>query len=293
MSKRTLLVTGAAGHLGRRVLELLVARSGGDTIVAATRDPAKLAGLKGVVVRRADFDDPASLAGAFAGVDRLLLISTDALDRPGRRVEQHRAAISAAAKAGVKHVVYTSLVNPGADSPIAIAEDHRLTEEAVAAAPFGHTILRNNLYMDLQLGSLTGALAAGAIYSAIGDGRISYVSRDDCAAVAAAALVAVFDGRRILDVTGPAAVSQQELARIASSISGKDLQAVTLTPAAARAGLEHAGFPAPIAALFVSFDEGAARNDLALVSPVVKDLTGRPPVDLETFLASHKAAWVK
>ncbi len=111
---QTLLVTGASGQLGRRVVELLL-EAGAGTVVAATRDPAKLADLaaRGAVVRRADFDDEASLVEAFQGVDRLLLISTDALDRPGRRLAQHEAAVRAAVSAGVGHIVYTSLTNPG------------------------------------------------------------------------------------------------------------------------------------------------------------------------------------
>ena len=108
-SSPRLLVTGAGGQLGRRVVELLL-EAGVSNLVAASRDPAKLADLqaRGVETRRADFDDPASLPAAFAGVDRLLLISTDSLGAPGHRIAQHRAAIAAAQAAGVSHLVYTS-----------------------------------------------------------------------------------------------------------------------------------------------------------------------------------------
>src|SRR5689334_9931004 len=107
---QTLLVTGASGHLGRRVIELLLESNAGH-LIATTRSPDKLAGLaaRGVEVRQADFDDPGSLAAAFAGADRLLLISTDALDGTDRRIVQHGNAVAAAEQAGVKHVVYTSL----------------------------------------------------------------------------------------------------------------------------------------------------------------------------------------
>ncbi|MEO7911055.1 MAG: NAD(P)H-binding protein, partial [Roseiflexaceae bacterium] len=118
-NRRTLLVTGASGQLGQRVIELLIEANAGH-IIAATRTPEKLAHLaaRDVEVRQADFDDPSSLAAAFAGVERLLLISTDVVDGTDRRIVQHRNAVSAAAQAGVTHVVYTSLINPEPGSPI-------------------------------------------------------------------------------------------------------------------------------------------------------------------------------
>src|SRR4029079_1752737 len=130
---QTLLVTGAAGHLGRRVIELLLEANAGH-VIAPTRSPDKIADLaaRGVEVRQADFDDPSLLAAAFAGADRLLLISTDALDGTDRRQVQHRNAIAAAEQARVKHVVYTSLTRPEPGSPIAIAPDHYATEQALA-----------------------------------------------------------------------------------------------------------------------------------------------------------------
>src|SRR3954454_25286486 len=124
-SHRTLLVTGASGHLGQRVIELLLEANAGH-VIAATRTPEKLAHLaaRDVEVRKADFDDPSTLTEAFAGVDRLLLISTDALDGTDRRQVQHRNALNAAARAGVTHVAYSSLTNPAPGSSLAIARDH-------------------------------------------------------------------------------------------------------------------------------------------------------------------------
>jgi NAD(P)H dehydrogenase (quinone) len=129
----TLLVTGASGHLGRRVLELLLETQTGQ-IIATTRTPEKLADFaqRGVIVRQADFDDPASLVTAFTGADRLLLISTDVIGVPGLRIQQHTNAVKAAEEAEVSHVVYTSLINPEPGTPIAIAPDHYETELALA-----------------------------------------------------------------------------------------------------------------------------------------------------------------
>ncbi|AUX45236.1 NmrA family transcriptional regulator [Sorangium cellulosum] len=286
-----LLVTGAGGQLGRRVVDLLLAQGAGPLIVT-TRHPEKLGELRdrGVEVRRVDFDAPAALAEAFAGAARLLLISTDALDRPGRRLAQHRSAIEAAVKAGVEHVVYTSLTNPGPGSPIAIASDHQGTEDALAESGLGATVLRNNLYTDLLLGSLQRALATGQLVAAAGDGKTGYVTREDCARAAAAALAADFNGKRVLDITGPATVSQGDIARIASELTGKPIVYVPIPREALEQGMRQAGLPAAMATLFASFDEGIARGTLDVATSAVEELTGEPAEDVQRFLARHVAA---
>lgn len=278
----TLLVTGASGHLGRRVVELLLEANAG-TIIAATRQPEKLADLaaRGVIVRQADFDDPSSLTQAFAGVDRLLLISTDAL---GSRLPQHINAVHAADQAGVKHVVYTSLINPGPDSPILLAPEHRGTEEALDASRMGWTILRNNIYADLLIGSLGRAIEIGQHFSACGDGKIGYITREDCARAAAAALAADFDGRRTLDITGPEALSQADLAALASQISGKPVMLIPLELEAIIQGMEGAGLPRPVAEILASFDTATQLGYLDVVSPAFEELTGHPPTRVADFV---------
>ncbi|WP_437587952.1 SDR family oxidoreductase [Sorangium sp. So ce1000] len=284
-----LLVTGAGGQLGRRVVDLLLAQGAGPLIVT-TRHPEKLGELRarGVDVRRADFDAPASLPEAFAGAARLLLISTDALDRPGRRIAQHRGAIEAVVKAGVRHVVYTSLTNPGPGSPITIAPDHQATEDAIAASGLGATVLRNNLYADFLVASLRRALATGRLVAAAGDGKAGYVTREDCARTAAAALAADFNGKRVLDITGPAAVSQRELAQIASDVTGKSIDYVPVPRDALEQGMQKAGMPAAVATLLASFDEAIARGTLDVATRAVEELTGEAAEDVRRFLARHR-----
>lgn len=290
MSK-PLLVTGAGGHLGRRVIDLLLAQSAGP-IIAATRDPAKIAdlGARGVEVRRADFEAPDSLTDAFAGAARVLLISTDALDRPGRRLAQHRNAVLAAAKAGVEHVVYTSITKAGPSSVVAAVPDHYGTEQALEQSPLGYTILRNNLYAELLLGSLPRAVATGQHLTACAEGATAYICRDDCARAAAAALASTFTGRRVLEITGPAAVTQRELAQIASDLTGRPITYVPISRAALEEGMQKAGLPAPLASVFASFDEGAAQGAFDVVTSAVQDLTGKPAEDVRSFLARHKDA---
>ena len=285
-----LLVTGASGHLGRRVIELLLeARAG--TIIAATRTPEKLADFsaQGVLVRQADFNDPASLSEAFAGVDRLLLISTDVLGEPGLRLRQHRAAIKAAQEAGVSHVVYTSLVGPGPDSPVLFAPDHYGTETALADSTLDWTVLRNNIYAEILLGSLGQAMQTGQLFSAAAQGKTAYVTREDCARAAAAALASSFNGRRTLDITGPEALSQADLAALATQIAGKPITYVPLELEQLIQGMVGAGLPQPIAETYASIDTAMAQGQFDVVSKGVEELTGTKPASVIEFLTAQLA----
>ncbi len=160
--KPTLLVTGAGGQLGRRVVELLLDDAAGP-VIATTRNPEKLSSLaaRGAEVRKADFEDPHSLEAAFAGGERMLLISTSALAPAGLRLSQHRAAVKAAVAAGIEHVVYTSGPAPYPVEGGALIDDHFWTEQALFASPLEWTIMRHFLYMDSLLNSLPSAVASG------------------------------------------------------------------------------------------------------------------------------------
>jgi NAD(P)H dehydrogenase (quinone) len=285
----TLLVTGASGQLGRRVIELLV-EAGAGNINAATRTPEKLADFtaKGVEVRQADFDNPASLDEAFAGVDRLLLISTDVAGEPGRRINQHLNAVKAAEKAGVKHVVYTSLINPGPESPVTLAVDHYSTENALEASTMGWTVLRENIYAEVLVPALNRAGQSGQLFSAIGDGKMAYITREDVAHAAAAALASDFSGRRTLDLTGPEALTQADLAAIASSITGKPVTYVPLPLEAMVQGMVSAGLPRPLAEGYASFDAAGAQGLFSQVSNAVEELTGRKPIRIVDFLTAQR-----
>ena len=290
-SEPTLLVTGAGGQLGRRVVELLL-ESGASRVIAATRNPAKLAPLaaRGVELRRADFDDAGSLAAAFAGADRLLLVSTDVLNRPGVRLAQHRAAVNAAVAAGVKHVVYTSAPAPQPVPGGSLIDDHFWTEQALAASGLDWTILRDSLYADLLLMSLPHAVQTGQLFSATAGAGRSYVTREDCARAAAAVLASPPSGRRIFDVTGPAAVTQDEVAALAGELAGRKIQHIDLSPDDLRQGLTAAGMPPFLVDALAGFDAAAAQGYHAIVTPTVKDLTGRAPMSVRAFLTAHRGA---
>jgi NAD(P)H dehydrogenase (quinone) len=287
MAQRSLLVTGASGQLGGEVVRRLVALGGGDEIIAGSRDVEKLAGLDGVTTRRVDFDDDeATLQAAFEGVDRLLIISTDALDRPGRRAEQHLRAIRAAKAAGVKHLLYTSLAKAAEDSAVLIGLDHVLTERALAASGVGHTVLRNDLYAEVLVGSVGHAVASGQLVTARGDGAIAYVTRSDCARAAAAALASTFDGQRVLEITGPEAVTGDQIAALLTELSGRPVAHVSVPVDAYVQGLVQAGLPEGYAQVFASFEVAAARGELGEVSGAVEALSGGAATPVRVALAA-------
>ncbi len=292
----TLLVTGASGQLGRRVIAHLIQslHVSPQNIIATTRKPEALADLasQGVVVRKADFDDPASLAAAFAGAERLLLISTDALDRPGRRLEQHLKAVDAAARAGVRHVVYTSMPRPEPGSPIPFAPDHLGTEQALAASSMSWTILRHCWYHENLQTSLAGALASGRWASAAGDGATAYVSREDCARADAAALAGSDTSRTTHDITGPQALTTVQIAHIANEVLGRSIEVVPVSADQLGQGMAAGGVPAFLVPLLVSFDVNAKAGNVSRVTDAVQRLTGTPAQSLKEWMQANRAAFV-
>ncbi len=286
----TFLVTGANGKLGRQVTQLLLDAKAG-TVIAASRDRSKLADLaaKGAETRRADFDDPASLAEAFKGIDRLLIISTDSLGS-GQRLAQHTAAIAAAKAAGVGHVVYTSMPKPET-SAVTFAGDHLGTENTLKASGLPYTILRNSWYQENLLMGLPAAIQSGQWYSSAGNGKIPHIAHADCARAAAAALIKA-PLNQTLTLTGPELLSTQEIAALAADVTGKPIQVVELTDEALAAGLKHAGLPDAIIPMLVSFDTNTRQDGFDVLTNDVETLTGQKPAPLKAFLEANKAALI-
>lgn len=290
---KKLLVTGAAGNLGRQVVEQLLEKNAGS-IIATTRTPEKLAEFakRGVDVRHADFAKPETLAKAFAGAERLLLISTGDLFPEGLRLKQHRAAVQAAVDAKVKHVVYTSAPGPHPTPKGSLINDHYWTEQALAASPLEWTILRHHIYTDFLVGTLAGALKAGVLSGSAGDGGNNYVTRADCARADAAALAADFSGRRILDVTGPNPVTPNELVGIASAIAGKPLRYLSVSRAEHEKTLLGFNLPPFLVDALTSFDEAQWLGYHAIRSPAVQYLTGKAPTSVREYLTANRAGLV-
>ncbi|TCP90522.1 NAD(P)H dehydrogenase (quinone) [Rhizobium sp. PP-CC-2G-626] len=289
----TILVTGASGQFGRLVLDALLAsgKVAPADIVAASRDTGKLAAYaeKGVTLRTADFDDAATLDAAFQGIDKALIISTDALAVPGQRLSQHRNAVTAAKRAGVGRLFYTSLPN-AETSAVTFAPDHLGTEEAIKASGLAYTILRNSWYMENLFLSLPSALQSGTWYTSAGDGRTSYVARADLAAATVAALLADEAGNVTLTLTGPVGYTNAEVAALVSEVTGKPLAVVNLTDEQLAEGLAGAGLPGFLIPTLVSFDANTRLGHIEIVTDSVETLTGRPSTSLKAFLEANTAA---
>ena len=284
--KPTILVTGAAGQLGRRVVELLL--DAGAKVVAGSRDPAKLADLKarGAETRRIDFDDAASLPAAFAGIDRALIVSTDALMVEGQREKQQVAAANGAVAAGVKHIVYTSMIDPEHNLYLPIAPSHAATEKALQASGVSHTVLRNAWYTDQLADAVQHGAETGQWITAAGDGKVAYVTREDCAQVAAAALLKGSDGAGTYDVTGPEALSVTEIASVFSQTTGKPVSAVQVSEEAQRDGLRAAHLPEMIVTLIATIDRLNRSGGMSRVTDTVERFTGRKPQGFGAYVAS-------
>lgn len=288
--QRTLVVTGASGHLGKLVIEQLLQKNHHDKIVAVTRSPNRLGSFanRGVTVIKGDFNDPHSLDVAFKNADRLLLISTNNLEVPGERIMQHRTAIEAAVRAGIKHVSYTSLPNPAPDSPMSIALDHFATEQILAATALNWTILRNNMYADVLFRRFPYVFATGELITAGGNGGVNYITREDCAKAAAASLISNKLRRETLDIVGTEVINYNQLAGIITEVCGQKIVNKEVSPEELRKHLLEINLPPFVADMFVSFDLTIAQGLLEVVSNDYKKLTGQNPEPLRDFLMRNR-----
>ncbi|WP_158938447.1 SDR family oxidoreductase [Burkholderia sp. S171] len=283
-----IVVTGATGQLGRLVIKALLKTESASAIVAAVRSPEKAADLAalGVQVRRADYNEPATLDAAFKGADKLLLISSNEV---GRRAVQHRAAIDAAKRNGLQLIGYTSVLHADT-SPLELAGEHRETEEALRASGVPFVLLRNGWYTENYTGSLAPALEHGAILGSAGDGKISSAARADYAG--AAALVMTRDGQagRVYELAGDSAYTLAELAAEVTRQSGKKVEYRNLSEADYKAALIEVGLPEALAALLSDSSTGSSKGALFDDSHQLSQLLGRSTTPLATVVAEALAA---
>jgi NAD(P)H dehydrogenase (quinone) len=274
----SLVITGASGQLGRLVTAELLKTVDAAELLLLTRTPEAL-DVPGATVRA--FDWNAATPEAFDGGERMLLISGSEI---GSRVEGHKAAVDAAVAAGVGFIAYTSIPNPSDNNPIAVAAEHRATEEHIRASGARWTMLRNNIYGEIQVPAYQTALATGRLVT--NGGPVGFVARADCARAAAAVLAGGDHDGREYDITGPEALGPVELAALFSELGGKPVEPVVVSDGEYAAGLaQHAGMPEAVASVYATFGRGARLGYSAVVSPAVEELTGNAPLPLREVLA--------
>jgi NAD(P)H dehydrogenase (quinone) len=285
----SLIVTGASGHLGRLVAEELLERLDPEDLVLVSRRPQALRefSARGADVRYGDFDDPASLPDAFAGGRRMLLISTDAV---GRRVGQHRAAIDAAARAGVGQVVFTSVVNPVVSHPSgAYVYELGETEVMLQRSGLAWTVLRFGSFAELQLPPAATAVQNRKLILNFGGGLIVPVSRRDCAEAAAITLTTDGHAEKTYNITGPQALSQSDLAALYGELSGQPVTLLPLSDAMLTSVLLGIGTPMPNTWGIVAFGRAVRQGYYDVVDPAFERLTGRLPLTLRDVLVAQRA----
>ena len=279
------VITGATGHLGRLVIENLLAQGvAAADIVAAGRDTTKIKDLadRGVRLRAIDFDDPATLTGAFHPADAVLLISASDV---GSRARQHGHVIDAARRAGTGLLAYTSIANAGTTT-MRLAEEHQATEAALATSGLPYVLLRNSWYTENYTAQLGTIRQHGAVLGCAGQGRVSAATRADYAAAAAAVLTAGGQHGRVYELGGDQAFTLTELAAEISAQTGQHVSYRDLPAGEYAQVLTDAGIPGPVAAILADSDRGLARGDLYVDSGDLRQLTGRPTTSMPDAVAA-------
>ena len=280
-----IVVTGATGQLGRLTIRALLRSVPADQIVAAVRTPAKAHDLSalGVVVREADYTKPATLDAAFAGAEKLLLISSSEV---GQRVAQHRAVIDAAQRAKVQLIAYTSVLHAD-DSLLGLAAEHRETEAMLAGSGLPFVLLRNGWYTENYTASVPTALAHGALIGSAGSGRIASAARVDYAEAAAAVLTRDDQAGKVYELAGDASYTLAELAAEVARQSGKPVVYRDMPEADYKAALLGVGLPDFVAALLSDSDAAASKGALFDDGRQLSALIGHPTTPMA---ATVKAA---
>ncbi|GAA1758546.1 SDR family oxidoreductase [Agromyces humatus] len=275
----TILVTATSGRLGSLVVDALLERGAPPAdLVATARDTAKIEQLaaRGIRTVELDYDRPETIAAALDGVDAVLLISGS---EPGSRAAGHRNVIDAAKAAGVAKLVYTS-VSKATTADLALAPDHKATEEAIAASGVPAVILRNNWYIENYAADVSRAASTGIIAASVGDGRVAGAGRADFAAAAAAVLLDDGHLGQVYELDGDAAFGYDELAAAASVVLGREVAYQRLTTDEHMAALEGAGLDAGIAGFVAALDDGIRRGVLGDTDGTLSRLIGRPTTSL-------------
>lgn len=272
-------ITGATGQLGRLVVEKLKERTNADHLIALVRTPEKAADMN-ILSRVFDYSKPETLAESLKGIDYLLLISSNEV---GQRKRQHENVIEAAQKAGVKWIVYTSLLHADT-STLNLAAEHVATEQALVKSGIPFTLLRNGWYTENYMSAATGAAKAGTLIGSAGSGKISSAARADYAEAAAIVLTTPNNEGKTYELSGDESYTLTDLAAEISHQTGKTILYNNLPEHEYAAALTGSGLPAPFAEALASWDFSASKGDLYDESHTLSRLIGHPTTPLSAVV---------
>ncbi|MFC4598188.1 SDR family oxidoreductase [Cohnella hongkongensis] len=270
----SILVTGATGKLGTKVVEALLKSVPASELAVSVRDPGKADGLRarGVDVRQGDFDRPESLDAAFAGIDRILIISADGDTET--RIRQHTNAVEAAARAGVRFIAYTSLANAG-ESKLLLAPPHQATEKAILSTGIPYSILRNNWYLENESSGIQGVLAGAPWVTSAQSGKVGWALRQEYAEAAAAVLTGQGHENTVYELSGKL-LTQEQLAAEVGAVLGRDVPVRQVDDKTYADIMTQAGVPDFVIPFLVGIQQGIREGGLEVESGDFEKLLGRP-----------------
>jgi NAD(P)H dehydrogenase (quinone) len=275
-----ILVTGATGHFGSKVMERLLEHVPPKHIIASVSNPKKAEGLKkkGVDVRHGDFDFSHTLDHAFKGADRMLLVST--MGDNETRIRQHLAAVEAAQRAKVKFIAYTSIARADA-STLWLGEVHRSTERAIRDTGIPFCFLRNNWYLENETASIKAAVDGAAVMGSAGQGRVGWAPRADYAIAAANVLTGAHHGNKVYELSGTPKTYADFSAELSRALE-REIPYHNLDDDAFGKFLAEAGNPKPMIAFAVGIQRAIWEGALDVQSNDMETLLGRPATPLRS-----------
>jgi len=276
------LVTGATGKLGSKIVDVLLKSVPASELAVSVRNPEKAEAMKakGIDVRQGDFDKPETLDEAFKGVERLLIISADGDN--DTRIRQHANAVDAAERAGVSFIAYTSLAD-ATESQNLMAPPHVETEGAIERTGIPHAFLRNNWYLENELGSIQGVLAGAPWVTAARDGKVGWALQDDYAEAAANVLLADDFEQDTFELSGPLH-TQAELVEALGEVLGREVPLQEVSTEAYAGVMRGAGVPEGAIPIVVGIQDSIRNGSLEVESNDFELVLGRPVTPLKEAL---------
>lgn len=271
--KMKLLVTGATGKLGSKIVNVLLSKVSADQLAVSVRHPEKAEDLrvKGVDVREGDFDKPETLETAFKGIDRLLIISADGDTET--RIRQHSNAVAAAKNAGVSFIAYTSIAN-AQESTNFLAEVHKATEEAILQTGIPYSFLRNNWYLENELSTIQGVQAGVPWITSAGEGKVGWALQQDYAEAGAEVLAGEGHENTIYELSGKL-LSQEDIAAAVSTVIGKEVPVQQVDDTTYAEIMTKAGVPDFVVPMLVAIQKDIREGSLEIESKDFEKLLGR------------------